>query len=367
MSEKTTAVREKRTPSSSLVLHNHVLTAADVDASGVLNAGFLLELVDKAAAIVSNRFSGLLGSCVTASMDSIAFLSPARLGDVIIIRGTVNRSWGSSMEVGLLIENENIGSGTRRFLSRAFLTMVGMSNGRPVAIPELVPQTAIERQRYDDAGRRREARLAEARVPPKTLQLNMESRVAPRVHPSPLQDTWMVEMVFPPDCNNTGNCFGGKILHWMLNCATLAASRYVRAPVVVAAAVDRVSFLTPIKNGDIVYLRSFVSRTFRTSIECYTSVAVLKLGKDENGKATQTLVPSNDGYSTFVARDSSQNMLRVPPLSTFRNEERELRWKGGEERRQLRLKQRHEMQEHARWREDEAEDLVDEQTSKPKL
>jgi acyl-CoA hydrolase len=347
--------REQRTPSSSLVLHNHTLTASDVDSSGVLSTGFLLELVDKIAAIVANRFSGLIGSCVTASMDSISFLSPARIGDVIVLRASVNRAWGTSMEVGVLIENENVASGTRRFLSRAFLTMVGTVNGKPVPVPEVVPETPVEKQRFEDAGTRRIARMAEHRVPPPTLQLSMETSTKPpaRYHPRPDGDCWQVEMVFPPDTNHSHNLFGGKILHWILNCATIAASRFAKAPVV-AAGVDRVSFLTPIRTGDIVYLRSFVSRTWKTSIECYTSVSVLKFS-EVDGKSVQTLVPSNDGYAVFVARDTSMNLLRVPQITTFRNPEREIRWKGGEERRQARLKQRQQMLAYARQREAEAE------------
>lgn len=265
-----------------------------------------------AALTMPIQVSGMLGSCVTALMDSISFLSPARLGDALIIRGMVNRSFGSSMEVGLLIECENLGSGTRRFLSRAFFTMVAMANGKPTPVPELVPTNAIEKRRFEDAGHRREERLKEERLPPRTLQLSMEtSTQAPaRRRSRPDADAWQVEMVFPPDCNNNGNLFGGKILHWMLNGGSLAASRWARAPVV-AVGVDRVSFLTPIRNGDIVYVRSFVSRTFKTSIECYTSVSVLKMGFDASGKPTQTLAPSNDGYVTFVARDSSLNLLRV--------------------------------------------------------
>ncbi|KAI9019845.1 HotDog domain-containing protein [Hyaloraphidium curvatum] len=361
--------REQRPPSSSLIIHSHEIRAVDADSTGTLDAGFLLEMVDKCAAACANRFSGLMGSCVTASMDSIAFLSPARLGDVLVIRGVVNRSWGTSMEVGLLIENENLASGTRRLLSRAYLTMVGTKDGKPHPVPELVPETEIERRRWGDAGKRRQERLAEPKIPPRTMQLGPTSRGTPAERrPKPDAAAWLVEICFPGQANNNSVLFGGILMRWMLAAASLAAARFARFPVV-AAEIDRVSFLTPIKIGDVVYVRSFVSRTWKHSIECYTSVAVLKMGSD-GGSTTQTLVPSNDGFAVFVARDSSQNLIKVPPIRSFRDEERRQRYEGGEERRRLRLQQRAELREHARtgWTDDDEEQEVEvAPPSKPRL
>src|SRR5690606_14836566 len=87
----------------------------------------------------------------------------ARRGDVLIFNASVNRAWSTSMEVGCKVEAELMGGGERRHILSAYLTFVAMDEqSRPRAVPPVLPESAIERQRYEEAALRRSSRLAHA-------------------------------------------------------------------------------------------------------------------------------------------------------------------------------------------------------------
>ena len=99
---------------------------------------------------------------ITASVDHIDFLVPVRVGDLVILRSSVNRVFHTSMEVGVKVYVENYIADTARHVASAHLTFVAIdSAGKRVPVAPVIPETDEQRQRYDDAGRRREIRRSE--------------------------------------------------------------------------------------------------------------------------------------------------------------------------------------------------------------
>jgi acyl-CoA hydrolase len=95
-------------------------------------------------------------------MDHIDFIAPVHLGDLLILKSTVNRAFTTSMEVGVKVWVENAIAGTLRHVASAYLTFVAVDpQGHRIPVPQLEPETAEDKRRYQDAGRRREHRERE--------------------------------------------------------------------------------------------------------------------------------------------------------------------------------------------------------------
>lgn len=134
----------------------------DLNSEYTVFGGLVMGLCDRTALIVAERHSGR--TSVTAAVDSLHFLAPARAGDTLIVKAAVNRTWRSSMEIGVYVAAEDSFSGDRRHVVSAYLTFVALGDdGKPVTVPPIVPETATEKRRYEEAERRRSARLAERR------------------------------------------------------------------------------------------------------------------------------------------------------------------------------------------------------------
>lgn len=149
-------VRESQSEMDELVLPN------DANPLGALLGGRLMHWIDLAGALAAHRHSR--NYVVTASVDHLDFLTPAHVGDLIILRSSVNRVFHTSMEVGVKVWVENYISGSRHHVSSAYLTFVAVDrHGRHIPIAPVVPETADEKRRYEDAGRRREIRYENKR------------------------------------------------------------------------------------------------------------------------------------------------------------------------------------------------------------
>ena len=145
-------VRQSASEYSELALPN------DANALGTLLGGKVMHLVDLAAAMAAMRHARR--PVVTASIDSMTFLHPVHIGQLVILRSSVNRVFRTSMEVGVKVFVEDLLTGERRHTSSAYLTFVALDEkGKPTPVPAVIPETEEERRRYEEAGRRREYRL----------------------------------------------------------------------------------------------------------------------------------------------------------------------------------------------------------------
>jgi acyl-CoA hydrolase len=148
-------VRDSQSQMAEVVLPN------DANPLGNLLGGRLMHLIDIAGAIAAHRHSH--SHVVTASMDHIDFRLPVKIGDLLILKSSVNRAFNTSMETGVKCWVENYISGDTRHVASAYLTFVAVDeHGKRKRVPPLIPETEEDKRRYEDAGRRRELRTEEA-------------------------------------------------------------------------------------------------------------------------------------------------------------------------------------------------------------
>lgn len=151
---------QPRPVSASMSQMAEVVLPNDANPLNSLLGGRLMHFIDLAGAMAAHRHSR--SYVVTASMDHIDFLAPVHVGDLLILRSSVNRAFHTSMEVGVKCWVENYIAGTSRHIASAYLTFVAVDNrGRHVPVPQVIPETEEQKQRFEDAGRRREMREAE--------------------------------------------------------------------------------------------------------------------------------------------------------------------------------------------------------------
>ncbi len=142
----------------------------DANPLQALLGGRLMHWIDMAGALAAHRHSRHY--VVTASIDHLDFLFPVRVGDLVILRSSVNRVFRTSMEVGVKVWVENYLEDSSHHVSSAYLTFVAVDReGRRLPIPAVIPETDEQKRRYEDAGRRRENRRSE-----------MDRRRRPRLH-----------------------------------------------------------------------------------------------------------------------------------------------------------------------------------------
>jgi acyl-CoA hydrolase len=147
-------VRDSQSEMAEIVLPN------DTNPLGALLGGRLMHWIDLAGAMAAHRHSRQYA--LTASIDHLDFLVPVRVGDLVILRSSVNRAFRTSMEVGVKVWVENYIQDQCKHVSSAHLTFVAVDKqGNRLPVPPVVPETEEERRRYEDAGRRRELRRAE--------------------------------------------------------------------------------------------------------------------------------------------------------------------------------------------------------------
>ncbi len=144
--------------STSAAEFTHLVLPSDTNALGSIFGGRIMEWTDIAAAVVASRHCRKVA--VTASMDALHFISPIRLGDIVILKAAVNFTHRTSMEIGVRIEAENPLSGERRHTASAYLTFVALDeSGCPTEVPPVSPETSEEKRRFEEGQRRRSERM----------------------------------------------------------------------------------------------------------------------------------------------------------------------------------------------------------------
>jgi acyl-CoA hydrolase len=132
--------------------------------AGVMFGGVMMQWIDVCSGVAAMRLAR--GGVLTASIDRLDFLSPVRVGEVVILHAQVNYTARTSMEVGCRVETEDMHAGTRRYVTKAYLTFVAVDeHGRPRPITQLELATAEDQRRHREAEARRSERLRAAGRP----------------------------------------------------------------------------------------------------------------------------------------------------------------------------------------------------------
>jgi acyl-CoA hydrolase len=157
MSDGTVAARRV---AESQAERSEIIFPADSNALGNLFGGRLMQFIDLVGAVAAVRHARAI--TVTASMDHLDFVAPVHVGDLLILKASVNRAFRTSMEIGVRAMVEDARGQTLRHVSSAYLTYVAVDReGNPLPVPGVIAETEHQKRRYDDALRRREMRGTE--------------------------------------------------------------------------------------------------------------------------------------------------------------------------------------------------------------
>ena len=150
-----------RTVNESRAERSEIVFPADTNALGNLFGGRLMQFIDLVGAVAASRHARAI--TVTASMDHLDFVAPVHVGDLLILKASVNRAFRTSMEIGVKAMVEDVrGDGGLRHVSSAYLTYVAVDlQGNRIVVPQVVPETEHQKRRFEDAARRREMRAGE--------------------------------------------------------------------------------------------------------------------------------------------------------------------------------------------------------------
>jgi len=136
-----------------------VVLPSQANPLGNVLGGHVMHLIDITAAIAAHRHSNSYAA--TVAVDYLDFRHAIKVGELILLKSSVNRVFETSMEVGVKVFSENILTGERRHTSSAYVTFVALDEqGNPKRVLPVVPETEDERRRYREAAERRQLRLA---------------------------------------------------------------------------------------------------------------------------------------------------------------------------------------------------------------
>ena len=138
---------EKKTVQNTHVIMHELVLPNDTNLLGNVLGGRVRHLMDMCAAM--SAYKHARSAVVTASVDQLDFLAPAKKGDIMILKSAVNFTGKSSMEVGVRIESENPKTGITQHTVSAYMTFVSLNEaGKPQRVIPVIPVTDIEKRRY---------------------------------------------------------------------------------------------------------------------------------------------------------------------------------------------------------------------------
>lgn len=142
-------------PSASVTVKTEVVCPNDTNPMGMLQGGQLVHWMDIAAAVCAQVHAEKI--CVTASIDSMNFRAPAKVGDIITIQAKITRAFMSSMEIWVRAWGKNVTGKESTLLSEAYFTFVALDNDTtPAKLPALKPETEEEMEQYEEALKRKQ-------------------------------------------------------------------------------------------------------------------------------------------------------------------------------------------------------------------
>ncbi|XP_065102768.1 acyl-coenzyme A thioesterase 11b isoform X1 [Paramisgurnus dabryanus] len=276
---------------------------------GQLSAGQLLKWMDSTACLSAERHAGC--SCITASVDDIHFETTIGVGQVVNIKAKVNRAFTSSMEVGILVSCEDLFSDRRWKICNAFATFVARrTETGKVQLKQVVPRTQSEQMEYSLAAERRRMRLIHAEIitdllsscSAQTVNECLDFRCAVPAEKTCVES---VELVLPPHANHQVSTFGGQIMAWMENVATISASRLCNAHPTLRT-IDMFHFRGPSHIGDRLVLKAIVNNAFKESMEVGVCAEAYQGG--------EPLRHINTAFMTFEVLDNDGKPRSLPRI-----------------------------------------------------
>eukprot|EP00123_Amoebidium_parasiticum_P007033 comp17828_c0_seq1/m.17963 comp17828_c0_seq1/g.17963 ORF comp17828_c0_seq1/g.17963 comp17828_c0_seq1/m.17963 type:complete len:727 (-) comp17828_c0_seq1:303-2483(-) len=318
--------------------------------SQTLLLGEVLKWMDLVTCLSAEKHSGY--PSVTVSADDIQIDSTVKVGDLVVIKAMVNKSYNKSMEVGCVVTAEDLKSREKpRHVCSAYFTFVSKDKeGKTVTLPPVVPESYDERTRYDLAEERKKIRMMR-KIPKPTVprrvsvpasfddfgkELALDNPQSTSLSATTLgmaaakfkgfvtgttatsRLSWggenqkvkvsetvveTVEIVLPSHTQHHGTTFGGQIMEWMANVATISAYRVCTGGAPTMQSVDDIHFISPSYVGDRIILYSRVNQVFDQIMEVGCRVEAQCVG----GPVRHI----NSAFFMFVANDSKVAKLEA--------------------------------------------------------
>ncbi|XP_036435461.1 acyl-coenzyme A thioesterase 11b [Colossoma macropomum] len=276
---------------------------------GELSVGQLLKWMDSTACLSAERHAGC--SCITASVDDIHFEHTIGVGQVVNIKAKVNRAFTSSMEVGIVVSCEDLYSNRQWKVCRAFASFVARrTEAGKVQLKQVIPRTQAEQMEYSIAAERRRMRLIHAEIINDLLSSSSAHAVSECMQfedafPAERTRVESVELVLPPHANHQVSTFGGQIMAWMENVATISASRLCNAHPTLRS-IDMFHFRGPSHIGDRLVLKAIVNNAFKKSMEVGVCAEAYQGG--------EPLRHINTAFMTFEVLDQDKKPRTLPRI-----------------------------------------------------
>lgn len=140
-------MEQTNTVSASKITMSQLMLPSHSNFSGKIHGGYLLSLMDQIAFACASKYSGCY--CVTASVDTVNFLNPVEIGELVTLKASVNYVGQTSMIVGIRVTSQNIQTGKEKHTNSSYFTMVAKDEkGHNVAVPKLILSNLEEVRRF---------------------------------------------------------------------------------------------------------------------------------------------------------------------------------------------------------------------------
>ena len=290
---------------------------------GTLHGGYLMDWIMLVGTITSSRFSK--STTLLGATDSIDFINPVRVGEIVMLDSWIEYVGSSSMEIVVRVCSENIETEMKKFITLSHLAFVAIGDdGKPKDIgKKILPQTENDEIIIQNAQKRRERRLPEIKKRIEKVLHAVDETEITRFNLSTTRP------VMPEDAFYGNYMSVGKLLKYIDESAGILAKRYARG-VLVTGSLDNLFFYSPIRVGEVVTLNAGITYIGSTSVEVAIKVESENL---ETGEFNHTCT----AFLTFVHIDEKGNPSPVPkfkPETPYEIRE----WKEAELRKNIRRK-----------------------------
>jgi acyl-CoA hydrolase len=266
----------------------------DLGHSGSVDAGTVLEWVDKAAYAAAVGWAK--SYCVTAYVGNIHFADPVNVGDMVEVEATLVYTGKSSLHIQTVVSSGDVQGGEATMRSQCLVIFVAVGpDGKPVPVPQFEPSTPEEIERRDHAVARIEVR--DAIVAAMKRQEYTDAGTAERVT--------LRFLAAPTDVNWGGKVHGGTVMDWIDEAAYVCATRYCGQDTV-AVFSGGVRFYRPLLIGDLVEVEARLVYTGNKGMHIAVHV--------RSGKPTgRDMQLTTYCLTVMVARDETGTAVPVPP------------------------------------------------------
>lgn len=299
---------------------------------GNLHGGRLMDWIMLIGSITSSRVAK--GTTVLGATDSIDFLNPVHIGEIVVMDSWVEYVGGKSLEVIVRVYAENVETGKKKFITLSHLGFVAIDkNANPRNINfKLIPSDKREEEIIENARKRKERRIPEIEKRKEKVINVVDETEKTRLN---LKTT---RLVFPEDAFYGNFMSVGKLLKYIDESAAILAKRFTKG-VLVTGSLDNLFFYSPIRVGEVIEFKAGITYVGKSSLETAIKVESQDL---ETGDFSHTCT----AFLTYVNINKDGKTVPVPefhPETPYEIRE----WKEAEKRKDIRKKRLTEIKQMA--------------------